>query len=434
MSAAPRLAAIVVAVLAVVGLAVVVLNLTDGGVASDPSPTPQASGAASPSPGDVPSEEPSPPDEDEILAALGEIEEQVIAIRGLPAADIGAPDLLTREEFRAELLASFEEDYPPEEVAEDNAALRALGLLEADQDIAELQLQLLGDSVLGFYDDVDKRMVIVSDEGLDALAKFTYAHEYAHAIQDAAFELASLGIDEDGQDDQAMARLAMVEGDATVTMLAWATAHLTPSELAEIASGPAPDTSGIPSWLIESLVVFPYNEGLLWAGSLAGNPISPDFADIDAAFADPPTSTEQIVNLDKWDPREEPIPVDVADIAADLGEGWTLVDDTPIGQAFLRMMLTFHGVPSDDAQAATDGWGGDRVVIATGPGENDFAVAWRLAWDSPADADEFVAAYETVVGGLGFPASVSELADGEVLVVHGSTQDILRRTSDIAGD
>ena len=77
----------------------------------------------------------------------------MIAIRGLPAADIGAPELLTRDELQEELHASFEEDYPPEEVAEDNASLRALGLLEPDQDIAELQLQLLGDQVLGFYDD-----------------------------------------------------------------------------------------------------------------------------------------------------------------------------------------------------------------------------------------------------------------------------------------
>ena len=146
----------------------------------------------------------------------------MIAIRGLPAADIGPPELLTREELREELLATFEEDYPPEEQAQDNAALKALGLLEPDQDIAELQLELLGDQVLGFYDDDEKRMVIVTDEGLDALAKFTYAHEYTHALQDAAFDLATLETDAEGQDDRGLARIALVEGDATVTMFAWA--------------------------------------------------------------------------------------------------------------------------------------------------------------------------------------------------------------------
>ena len=86
------------------------------------------------------------------------------------------------------------------------------GLLGADQDVAELQLQLLGDQVLGFYDDDEKRMVVVTDEGLDALAKFTYAHEYAHALQDAAFGIDSLERDAEGEDDRGLARTALRRG------------------------------------------------------------------------------------------------------------------------------------------------------------------------------------------------------------------------------
>ena len=242
-----------------------------------------------------------------MLATLAEIEEQVIAIRGLPAADIGAPELLTRDELQDALLALFEEDYPPEEQAEDNASLRALGLLEPGQDIAALQLQLLGGVVLGFYDDDEKRMVVVTDQGLNALAKFTYAHEYTHALQDAAFGIASLERDAEGEDDRALARTALLEGDATVATLAWAFANLEPQELAEITSAPQPDTTGIPSWLIEQIAGFPYNEGYLWAGALAGDPLSPDFTELDDAYAEPPDSTEQIIDTEKWDPREEPI-------------------------------------------------------------------------------------------------------------------------------
>jgi hypothetical protein len=432
MSAAQRLAALVVAIAVAVGIAIVVVNLVDGGVAADPSASPSASPTASLSASGDPTEEPSPADQDDVRAVLDEIEDQVVAIRGLPAADI-EPELLTREEFRTELLASFEEDYPPEEVAEDNASLRALGLLEADQDVAELQLQLLGDEVLGFYDEVDRRMVVVTDAGLDALAKFTYAHEYTHALQDAAFGLDALEIDAEGHDDRGLARIAFVEGDATVTMFAWALVHLTPSELREITSMPPPDTTGIPSWLVEQTAIFPYTEGLLWAGTLAGDPFSPNFAEIDAAYADPPDSTEQIVDLTKWEAREEPIGVEGPDLAAALGDGWAEVDDTPIGQAFMRMMLEYHGTSRDAAMAATAGWGGDRVVVATGP-DDAFAVAWRLAWDTPDDADEFVEAYRTAISGLGFPASVTKLDESQVLVAHGSSEEILRRTIDAADD
>jgi hypothetical protein len=433
MSAAQRLAVILIAVIVVIGIAVVALNLGGGNVAVDPSPQASASPIGSPTASEAPTDSPSPSGEDDVLAALAEIEEQVIAIRGLPAADIGPPELLTRDAFQDELLASFEQDYPPDEVADDNASLRALGLLEPDQDIAELQLQLLGDSVLGFYDDTEKRMVIVTDLGLDALAKFTYAHEYTHALQDAEFGLSSLNLEAEGDDDGVLARLALVEGDATVAMFAWAFAHLEPEELIEITNTPQPDTTGIPSWLVEQTAIFPYTEGYLWAGSLAGDPLNPDFTDVDAAYADPPDSTEQIIDMGKWDPREAPIPVDGPDLASVFGDGWAEVDDTPLGQAFLEDILVYHGVPGDEARTASAGWGGDGVVVATGPNEA-FAVAWRLVWDTPEDADEFEDAYTSVVSGLGFPASVTRVDDDEVLVAHGSSPDVLRRTVEAVGD
>ena len=433
MSAAQRLAAIAIGLIVVIGIAVVVINLAGDGVAADPSPQTSVSPSASPATSEAPTDEPSPADEDEALAVLSEIEEQVIAIRGLPAADIGAPELLTRDELQDELRTLLEEDYPAEEQAEDNASLRALGLLGPDQDIAQLQLQLLGDQVLGFYDDDEKRMVVVTDQGLNALAKFTYAHEYTHALQDAAFGIASLEIETEGEDDRALARTALLEGDATVSMLAWAFANLEPQELAEITSTPQPDTTGIPSWLVEQTAVFPYNEGYLWAGSLAGDPLSPDFTELDAAYADPPDSTEQIIDVEKWDPREAPIPVDGPDLAAAFGDGWTEVDNTPIGQAFLEDVLVYHGVAGAEAQAAAAGWGGDQVVVATGP-DDTFAVAWRLVWDTPEDADEFADAYNSVVSGLGFPASVSRVDDDEVLVAHGSSPDVLRRAIEAASD
>jgi hypothetical protein len=216
-------------------------------------------------------------------------------------------------------------------------------------------------------------------------------------------------------------------------MLAWAFAHLEPQELAEITSAPQPDTSGIPSWLVEQIAGFPYTEGFLWAGALAGDPLSPDFTELDDAYSDPPDSTEQIIDLDKWDPREDPIAVDAPDLAAVFGDGWTEVDDTPIGQAFLEDILVYHGVAGAEAQAASAGWGGDRAVVVTGP-EDAFAVAWRLVWDTPADADEFEDAYNSVTAGLGFPASVTRVDDDEVLVAHGSSPDVLRRAIEAASD
>ena len=427
MSAAQRLAAVAVVLLVIAGVAVVILTGPGGPIAREPAAS--ATSSAAPVPTDPPSSEPTasagaaPSAEADVQATLAEIEQQVIAIRGLEAADIGPPDVITRAELGDELQELFDEQYPPEERERDNLALRAMGLLDPDEDVAELQLQMLGDQVLGFYDDVEKRMVVVSDAGLNAEAKLTYAHEYTHALQDGAFGLDSLETDAVGEDDRGLARTAMIEGDATVAMLAWAFEHLSQEELLEIGSGAQlPDTTGIPSWMVQQLQ-FPYTAGQLWAGALTRDPLDPDFSAIDAAYADPPDSTEQIIDLQAWEEREAPLPVEVPDLVETLGEGWEEVDATPVGQASIGIFLEHFGVTKPVATEAADGWGGDRVVIATGP-DGDFALVWRLAWDGPADAGEFVDAYARVVDELPFPAAVREVG-GEALVAHASTDELL---------
>ena len=430
MSARRRLVIIGVAVLSVIAAAVVALTLADGDTVGQdsPSPSPSASVAPSNAAATSPSVAPTAADEEETLAILREIEDQVVAIRGLPAAEIGPPELITRAELGDELERILEEEYPPEEQERDNVSLRALGLLEEDQDVADLQLQLLGDQVLGFYDDTMQRMVVVTDAGLDANARLTYAHEYTHALQDAAFDLDTLQTDTPGEDDRGLARTALIEGDAVVSMLAWAFANLSPEELIDIGATPVPSTEGIPSWMVDQLQ-FPYTDGFNWASVLAGNPTDPDFDQLDAAFDAPPDSTEQIIHIGKWDPRETPESIDELDLAAGMGDGWEEIDATPIGEETIRVMLTFHGLARTVANEAGAGWGGDRAVIATGPNDT-FAVSWRTVWDTPADAREFADAYRAIVGSLPFPAEVVEEADGSVLVVHASSVDLLRRAMD----
>ena len=433
MSAIQRIGALAVAVLVVIGTAVVAVNLVGPSSGANDEPTATAEPTATSQPSDVAEPSASAQSEDELLAELREIEQQVLAIRGLPAADIGPPDLITRAELAGELQRLFDEEYPPEERERDEIALRALGLLTEEQDYAALQLQLLGDQVLGFYDDVERRMVIVTDAGLDPEARMTYAHEYTHALQDAAFGLDSLETDAEGEDDRGLARTALIEGDASVAMLAWAFANLSPEEILEISTGAQlPDMTGIPSWMAAQLE-FPYVEGLTWTSALVGNPLSPDFTAIDAAFEDPPDSTEQILEPDAWETREAPVEVPQIDLAAALGEGWSEVEATTLGQAMIAIMLEFHGVQRETAVEAARGWGGDRTVVASGP-DGAFAVAWRFAWDEPAESSEFGDAYRGIAGSLGFPAAVVDLPDGETLVVHASTDDILRRAQDAADD
>jgi hypothetical protein len=411
-----------VVLLAAIGVLLILRPWSGGSGMASPSPTASASASGSSA-----STVPSPASSDELLAAFAEIEAQVLAVRGLQRVDIGPPDLLTRDQLRAELERDFDAEFTAEERSADNLTLQAMGLITPEEDIADLQLQLLGDQVLGFYDQDDERMAVVTDAGLTPEARFTYAHEYTHALQWGSFDSDLLEIDLPGADDQALARLSLIEGDASLSMLLWAVnGGLTQQELQDMATTPTPDTSGIPGWMVASLE-FPYTAGLEWTLQVAGGDIfSVDFSAVDEALGDPPDSTEQILHLEKWEVREPPIEVPGRDVAAALGAGWEEVESSPQGEATIAIILEFHGLESADAANAAAGWGGDRLVAASGP-DGAFALHWSTEWDTANHADEFEAAYTRALDAIEVSGAVRRTGPTSVTITHASSQDLVDR-------
>jgi hypothetical protein len=385
-----------------------------------PSEEPDASEPTDPSPEPVGTNEPvaSAAPDAELAATFAEIESQVEELRRLPPADIGPPDLLTTAQLRSELEAQFEADYSVDERQADNVTLRALGLIGADEDIAELQLDLLGEQVLGFYDDELKRMVVVSDAGLTPLAKLTYAHEYVHALQDAHFGLPDL--EPVGDDDLGLAGLSLAEGDATTAMLQWAFRHLEEEELATLGSEPTPDTSQYPEFLTEMLE-FPYTAGSEFVTQLL---VQGGTEAVDAAYADLPRTTEQVMHPERYVDREAGLAVGLPDLSAALGAGWAEVDRTTFGEATVLVWLDALGLDAGGASAAATGWGGDLMATATSG--DQFALALRIAWDSEAEAGEFLDAFAEIEGQLPYEGQLVILQDGSHLVVRASSEGLVQ--------
>jgi hypothetical protein len=366
--------------------------------------------------------QPSPTGSADAQAAFAQIEQGVSDLRDLPAPDIGPPDVITRDQLAVELEALFDEEWTEEQLAADNLTLRAMGLLTEDQDIRELTEQLYAGQVLGFYDFEDQRMVVVSDAGLTAEAQITYAHEFTHAMQDAAFDTGAARDDLADEDDAALARLALEEGDATVAMFQWALTGLAPDELGGIGATPLPDMSSIPDWMVKQLN-FPYLAGSSWVSGLWS---SGGWDAVDAAYEQPPASTEQVLHMEKYVSDERPVDVADPDVAALLGDGWELVESSTVGEAMLGIWLGAMGVSQEDADSAAAGWGGDRLSVAQGPGEQ-WAMAWRIGWDTPAEADQFQEAYGEVTTELPFPTRATRASNGDTLILHASSAAMLDR-------
>jgi hypothetical protein len=378
--------------------------------------------SATPSPTATPSSSAQASGGTDVQAVFAQIKTQVQAMRGLPTADIGPAQVLSRDALERELRASFDRDYPTARRNADNLMLHALGLLTADQDVAALQLQLLSAQVIGFYDDKTRKLVVVTDQGLTPEARITLAHEYTHALQDHAFGLSKLALNAAGEDDRDLARLGLVEGDATQSMLQWALDHLSPAELLGVSQTPSPDMTGIPGWMVEQLE-FPYITG---AQFVAQRYAQGGWRAVDAVFARPPDSTEQVIHPEKYDAREEPDTVAAPGLAASLGRGWTEAQPDTMGEAFVSIWLKAIRVAGSQATTAAAGWGGDRAVAASGPGGGR-AVAWRIRWDSANDAKQFAAAYGSVTLPRGLTGRVIQSSATETLVVQGTSAAIVDR-------
>jgi hypothetical protein len=423
MSTPARLLAVgLVAVLSVAAVAVTAVYLSDdegqAGRSASASASPSSSAA-------VASPTPAASAPDDVAQALVEIEAQVRELRGLPAPEIGPAEIIDRQQLAQELEELLESEWTDEELERGNLTLRAMGLLTDDQDLRELSERLLGDQVLGFYDPDEQRMVVVSDEGLGPLARITYAHEYTHALQDGAFSSFDAR-DALTDDDAILARQALEEGDATVVMFGWALAgNLPPDELQDVALTPQPDTSDVPGWMLRQLE-FPYLAGFTFVNELraaAGG----SWSAVNDAYTDAPASTEQVLHPEKYLAGEQPTELKPIEMTQALGDEWEDLEPTTMGEAMIDIWLAELGVDQAAATGAAAGWGGDLLEVAAGP-DGEWIMGWHMAWDTAADAAQFLAAYDEAAVSAGTATFASEGATAtETWVVHASSDELIPR-------
>ena len=354
---------------------------------SAPPPTTATVGAPNSTPGPAsPTSGPSGQ-----LARIEQIETETAATRGLQPRTNVPETFITRDQLRANLEAELTKTYSPEQAKQDALVLWLFRLSDdRNLDLYNLQLNLLTEQVLGYYDDTVGDLYVLNTGGqLSALAQYTLSHEFVHALQDQNYDLSALMPENSTNSDSDLAASSLVEGDASLTSTNWAVANLSRSALMELANGAGSSSTVLnsaPAYVQQSLL-FPYEAGMNFVTALMNQG---GYAAVNAALADPPTSTEQILHPEKYlaAQRDQPIAVAAPDLSAALGPGWEQRDQDTLGEFDLRVLLEQNGA-TNAAQAAA-GWGGSRYTYYENG--SDGVVALTTAWDTPADADEFEAA------------------------------------------
>ena len=295
---------------------------------------------------------------------------------------------VTTEELAERVRDIIDEELDPDETMRDQALLASLGVIDAGTDLRDMYVDLYAEQVQGFYDgDTGELVVPVTGSGLDVLQKMVLVHELVHAVTDQNFgfhdQLEAL-IEADDYESSAALR-ALVEGDATYTqaLYFWQLSKAEQTEGFELIDAGVSDAiAATPSYIVD-LLQFPYNDGARFATTLGSRG---GFAAIDAAYANPPTTTEQISDLSCFDAGEEAIDVGLADLELD---GYELSEQGVWGQAGLRAL--FEQSLDRAAIAAAEGWGGDEYHFYWDGVDAVFVI--EMVGDTPTDTEEMAAAW-----------------------------------------
>jgi hypothetical protein len=322
---------------------------------------------------------------------INRIEAEAAALRGLtPKTDV--PEYVVSSGQIAEnLKQEIAQEYPRDQARRDALELWLMRFInDQSLDLFQVQVDLLGEQVLGYYDQDKKDLFVRNDQQpLSPLAQETLAHEFVHSLQDEYYDLKKLTPRNSHNGDRDTAVTSLIEGDATISGILFAQKYMSKAEFQELlkedSSGSTKVLDQVPLYVRESLQ-FPYDQGVKFVLTLYQRG---GFPQINKAFQDPPTSTEQILHPEKYlnSPRDVPKAVDLVPLTDTLGAGWTMQDTNTLGEFDLDALLRTNNVNNP---AAAAGWGGARYALYQGNGGAVVLLATR--WDTAKDADEFSAA------------------------------------------
>jgi hypothetical protein len=328
---------------------------------------------------------------------MDQIQEQVLSYRSLELKSELVRALMTSAELKVQVEEDFFKDYTAEDAKSDAEILSAMGLLDADFDLLTFYQELYAEQVAGYYDNETKEMYVVSDGGFGGMERMTYAHEFTHVLQDQNYDMENgLNYNDEtckADSEYCAAVSALIEGDASLSEYYWFFKYGTDKDKQQLTefqqSYTSPVYDSAPAYMKMDFL-FPYDQGYNFANALYGEG---GWDAIDAAYANPPVSTEQILHPERY-PDDTPIKVTVPDMLGKLGNGWEEVDRNVMGEWYTYLILAYgrdtsFQIDDETAKTAAEGWGGDTYVYYTNTNNDKFAFVWLSQWDTAADADEF---------------------------------------------
>ena len=343
---------------------------------------------------------------DQVLHRLSEIS-------GFPVRHHLRFESITRPELARYLDARTQEAITSEELEHQQAALEFLGFVPRGFDLRKLTIDLMTEQAAAFY-DYRKKSLFLSDWVPGSMRDTAVIHEIAHALADQNFHLGRYAGKVEGSSEKSAARQAVVEGQASYLMFAYAETdtpstetHPDPASFDDAISkgdGQYPVFDRAPLYMRMSLI-FPYTWGLAFQSALVDRLGRDGFT---KPFRDPPISTQQILHPDLYFAGMKPQPCKLPKAPRD----YRPVFEGDLGELDHRVLLQ-QLVSLKQAKRVSPAWRGDAFQLLENRRDHRRILLYASEWSDEKSAATFLWLYRKCMEAKSTNIHIAEKSDLE---------------------
>jgi hypothetical protein len=333
----------------------------------------------------------------EIFGEIDSILQDLKEITGFKIRHRVPAEMISRDKVKEFLQKRMKEVATPEEQRIEELTLKKFGLVPTDFDLAKNTVDLLTEQAAAFY-DFNRKKLYITDWTPSATREPALVHELGHALADQNFDLDKFIKQGRKSDDGSLARLAVMEGQASWLMaeflarkagqsLASSPALLEMMARAlETGAGQFPVFESEPLYLRETLI-FPYTKGLLFQNAVYKRDGEESFAEV---FRRPPVSTQQILHPDTYFSRLAPTQPALPPLPDK--HGYKRIADGTVGELDHAILLQQYG-GREEAQALSPHWRGGAYALLERRSPARVVLQYACEWDDAAAARRYFKFY-----------------------------------------
>jgi len=330
-----------------------------------------------------------------MVAEMESVEEQVRTVRGLPGPLNVDREILPNYRLQQIMAGTLIDDDVLAQLETEEIVLRALGFINDTYDLTLATINSRADALGGFYDPTLNKIYLVGED-FQGVEQYIYAHEYAHTLQDANFDLNSLGLYPTcTKPSQAcLAIRALVEGEATLVDQQWLEQYPPEVGSEEISNYEPParlfQDGAEPAYFAMN-TSFAFDYGLSFVNYLYENG---GWKAVNRAYGVLPETTEQVLHPTKYQQRELPLYLNHPDLSPVFRNDWEFIRSDSLGEWGTYLLLAYNDFtdarrPVQEARVAAEGWGADEFRVYHNSATNKVFLSAYWIWDTPADINQF---------------------------------------------